>query len=922
LDYVFLFTDLEGSSRLWESEPERMRGLMARHDALLREAVAKHAGAVVKMAGDGVHAVFADARRSVDAAIDLQLAMRALEKETGLPIRVRCGLHTGPAEQRDEDFYGPTVNRAARLANAANGGQIVLSAAMVEKLKGGLAEPLGLLPLGSVRLRDLSTAEAVHQLTHPHLQNDFPPLRSLSTNPNNLPALATSFIGRYKEVGQVRELFTRGRIVTLAGAGGIGKTRLALQSAAYLLDRYPDGVWFVEFAHVQSGDALAGTILGALGVKQSKSDPMTTLAGHMKPLHTLLVLDNCEHVIDAVAHLADSLVKAAPGLHLIATSRETLDIDGEQVLNVPTLALPDPDHEWDLDRVMQVESVRMLIERTLAHRPDFQPRGDDAAALARIAYRLDGIPLAIELAAARLRAMTLAELNLALDDRFGTLTTGTRVAQPRHKTLHGLIDWSYQLLGAEEQALFHALTVFVGGWSQCAAESVCAGTGLQASRIAPLLESLADKSLVLKVNAEVNAGEGAGGNSAEGSATRYRMLETLREFASARLTDAEHRALRRRHADWVIDYIVVQHQWRRQGADIAAIGPLFAIELPNLRAALQWLDEHHAADHLKAISNLAHYMIYQGMLSEASRHLDNALARFEHEGDSEDLAYALQYRCGSAYLQGDMAAVLQRAPEASAMFGRLGDEGRAGHSLSFVAYAKFILEGHAASKAVFEEAIERMIAGGRPFNAVNDLCNLANNCAYNGEFENARRHIARAEEITARTGDPSSQCSILMHKAQAALLRREYADAERYCIEGFKYSPAATLGAATQFRARALHGMGRLAESWTCHRESMQYLRKNSMWLELVNTCESFAELLVTAGLARDAALLVGGMASERERIQFPVGAQARLVLNAIDAALKGALPDDEREAQIAAGMRMDREASLAHAFGLKLPST
>lgn len=914
--YIFLFTDLEGSSRLWEREPERMRASMARHDAILRTAVRNHGGMVVKMAGDGIHAVFGSpafaadgvggeaspVERALLAAVDMQREMRALERESGLGIRVRCGLHAGTAEFRDADFYGPAVNRAARLANAANGGQIVLSASLVDLLGGAPPEPLALRPLGNVRLRDLSGVESVYQLAHPDLPAEFPPLRSLSTNPNNLPSVATSFVGRFREVGQVRELFSRGRIVTLAGAGGIGKTRLALQSAAYLLDRYPDGVWIVELANLQNAEGLAGAVLTALGARQQKSDLMAALAEHLKPLGILIVLDNCEHLIDAVARLADTLVKAAPGLHLLATSRETLDIDGEQILNVPTLALPDPDHDWQLDRLRHVESVRLLLERVLAQRPDFEPAPEDAAPLARIAYRLDGIPLAIELAAARLRTMSLTDLNAALDDRFGTLTTGSRVALPRHKTLRGLIDWSYQLLSAEERLLFNRLTVFVGGWTTAAAVRVCAGGGLDAARIPDLLASLADKSLILAEHSS--------------AAPRQRMLETLREFGGEFLAPEERTALDRAHAGWAREFTSIEHSWRAVDADHSLLAPLYDAEYPNFRAALDWLDTHDAAGHLQLISNIGNHWAFRGRIAEGRRHVERAVVRCGDAPPSEDVAYAHCYLAVYAYMQGDQATVTPHARQSHAMFLALGNPGRAGHSLVLVAYAEYILRGHATSKPLFEEAIQLMISGGRLSNAANDLVNLANNCLYADEADEARRHIDRAESLWSGLRNAQLGRVIALHRGQAAIASGDFAGAERHFASVIESAVASGYaidhGLGQYWRGRALCGLGRLGESWTCHLEGIRILRTSALWLELVNALESFAVLLAAAGQAEEAATLLAAMEAERERIAFPVGAQARRVRASVQPALEASLPPDARERLAAAGKRLGRADVLA----------
>ena len=367
---IFLFTDIVGSTRLWEQMPDAMSAAVARHDALLRDIVLSHSGSVVKMAGDGIHAAFADAELALAAAANIQRRLRD-ESRHGFTLAIRCGLHAGTAVARDGDYFGTSVNRAARLCDAANGGQVIFSEAVFQLARQPLPEPLGARHLGTLRLRDLSHAESVYQLLHPDLPADFPPLRALSTNPNNLPYLLNSFVGRHSEINNIGKLLTQSRLVSLIGVGGIGKTRLALQASANLLDRFPDGVWVIALAAITDATHIAAHVMQALALRpQGSLSIEAQLIEHLRDKKTLLLLDNCEHLIDGVAHFCANLLQQAAHTHILATSREGLEIDGEAAFLVPVLALPDADFSSgaNLPAAASLEAIaskRALMVRAL-----------------------------------------------------------------------------------------------------------------------------------------------------------------------------------------------------------------------------------------------------------------------------------------------------------------------------------------------------------------------------------------------------------------------------------------------------------------------------------------------------------------------------------------------------------------------------
>ena len=504
---TFLLTDVEGSTALWERSSEAMQAALARHDAIMADVVGRHNGIVVKSRGEGdsIFAVFGLARDAVAAAAELQRTLQTEPWPTETQLRVRMALHTGEAELRDGDYFGSVVNRAARLRAVAYGGQILLSQATEQLVQDHLAADLGLYDLGEHRLRNLERPERIFQLTAPDLPRESRPLLTLDTLPNNLPTQLTSFVGREREIAEVRALLSTVRLLTLVGSGGAGKTRLSLQVAAGLVDRYPDGVWLVELAALADPTLVPQTVAAALGVRDPGARSLTAvLAEHLQSKQILLVLDNCEHLVGACAELADALLHASPGLRILATSREALGIAGETTWRVPSLLLPDPRQLPTADRLLAFEAVRLFIERAVAAAPGFTITNANAPAVVQICQRLDGIPLAIELAAVRVKVLTPEQIAARLDDRFRLLTAGSRTALPRQQTLRALVDWSHELLTEPERLLFRRLSVFAGGWTLEAAEAVCADDAssgaqqaLDAFEILDLLALLVDKSLVL-----------------------------------------------------------------------------------------------------------------------------------------------------------------------------------------------------------------------------------------------------------------------------------------------------------------------------------------------------------------------------------------------------------------------------------------
>jgi predicted ATPase/class 3 adenylate cyclase len=522
---TFLFTDIEGSTallrRLGESDYGRV---LADHQALIRAALAAHDGQEVDTQGDAFFAVFSSPTACVAAVIEMQRALEARAWPGGEHVRVRMGVHTGEAATTAAGgLVGLHVHRAARVGAIAHGGQVLLSETVAALVRDSLPPGAALRDLGAQRLKDLARPERIFQLDAAGLRADFPPPRSLGNPalPNNLPAQLSAFIGRDREMNEVRALVESRRLVTLTGAGGSGKTRLALQVAAELLDGSGDGVWLAELAAVSDGDAVPAAICEALGIGEQPGRPvLDSLLDALAFQFVLIVLDNCEHLIGACAKTADAILRHCPRVHLLVTSREPLGIGGETIYRVPSLSLPDPD---DPARASG-DAIALLAERAREQGVDLTIDEETLPLLVSVCRRLDGLPLAIELAAARLRSLSLAGLRDRLDQRFRLLTGGSRTALARQQTLRATVDWSYSLLNPAEKSLLRLLSVFAEGFDLDAVEGVCGGGDIEAFDTADLLGSLVDKSLVVAEPA--------------GDAVRYRLLETIRQFAAERLAEA------------------------------------------------------------------------------------------------------------------------------------------------------------------------------------------------------------------------------------------------------------------------------------------------------------------------------------------------------------------------------------------------
>ncbi|MEO6991531.1 MAG: tetratricopeptide repeat protein [Candidatus Baltobacteraceae bacterium] len=572
---TFLFSDIEASTKRWEAHREAMALALRRHDAILREAIERHEGYVFKTVGDAFCAAFQRATQAIAAALDAQHALAAEDFSAVGGLLVRMALHTGDADERDSDYFGPALNRVARLLATCHGGQVLVSGTAAAVIADSMPTRTGLRDLGEHRLEDFAEPARVHQLVADGLRDVFPALRSSDALPNNLPLALTSFIGRDQVVAEITRLVAAFPLVTLVGAGGAGKTRTAVQAGRELLPDFNAGTWLVEFAALTDPARVPGAIVQTLGLAESPDHPALDVAlAHLRGKHLLLILDNSEHVIDAVREAVAAIVRVCPGVRTLATSREALNIAGEHVFRIPSLATPEADPGLTATASMAFGAVALFVDRAVSASPRFVLDDENVPFVAEITRRLDGIPLALELAAARVKVLAPRELAHKLDERFRLLTGGDRSALPRQQTMRALIDWSYELLSNDERALFRHLAIFAGAFTLESAVGIDPNAEADEFGVLDLLSSLVDKSLL---QAEFTP-----------DATRYRLLESTREYAREKLRErGEYEATARAHA---VRYLELAEGFDARWATMSGLAWSAQVdpEFDNFRSALDW----------------------------------------------------------------------------------------------------------------------------------------------------------------------------------------------------------------------------------------------------------------------------------------------------------------------------------------------
>jgi predicted ATPase/class 3 adenylate cyclase len=701
---TFLFTDIEGSTKMARENPETWEALRSRHDRILRTAIESNNGYVFQVIGDAFCATFHTAGEAVRAAVKSQLDLNH-ENWGNSAIKVRMGLHTGKAEIQENGVYHGylTMSQVQRLMSAGHGGQVLVSLATQELVRDDVPEGVTLQDLGERRLKDMIRPEHMYQLVIADLPSDFPPIKTLDVVHHNLPAQMTSFIGRKKELAEIKQALNEHRLVTLTGLGGTGKSRLGLQVGTEYLHQFSDGVWLAELAPVTDPALIPQTLFSIFNLREdSHRSALEVLTDHLRSKTLLLMLDNCEHLIEACAQISEDLLHACPKLKILASSREALGIAGEVVYRVPSLNTPDPADLPSLDQLENVDSIRLFLERAATAKPGFTLTNDNASFLAQICSRLDGIPLAIELAAARMKVLSPEQIAARLDDRFRLLTGGSRTALPRQQTLRAMIDWSYSLLTEQEKTLFRRLAVFVGGWTLEAAESVCSDVeqdGILPHDILDLLTRLVDKSLV---TTEEVMGE-----------TRYHRLETIRQYSREKFFETnEVESIRNWHLNFFVRF-AEQVDENLKGADQVLWQNRMAEEQDNLRAALEWGLSRNPDGALRIAGAANLFWTAGGYSAEGFRWTQKALEQVEKipipngmttEQRSVARAKALRGLTRLYLSLGDNANAKRVAEESVALYRQSQDQRGLAFALVILAYPLEFLGERLQAETVLQES--------------------------------------------------------------------------------------------------------------------------------------------------------------------------------------------------------------------------
>ncbi len=796
---TFVFTDIENSTQLWERDPQRMQAAFDRQEAIIRQAAAEQQGYVYKMVGDSFQIAFETASGALQAALEAQQKLQ-LEPWGDMPLKVRMALHTGVTEEREDDYVGPILNRVARLLGVGYGGQVLLTQVTSELVRDGLPPGVSLRDLGEHRLKDLVRPEHIFQLVAPGLQSSFLPIKTLDTFPNNLPVRLTSFVGREKEIAQIKLLVVSGssspvytgfssgqaRLVTLTGPGGTGKTRLALQAAADLLELFPDGVWLVELAPLADPELIWLTVAGVLGLRVTGGKPAEeVLVDYLRPRELMLILDNCEHLIDAAAQLADRLLTGCPELHILATSREILGISGEAPFRVPSLSVPNLRYlppafgDKDLEGLLGYEAVRLFCDRAATTDPRFRLSSANAAAVIQICQRLDGIPLALELAAARVRMLSVEQIAARLDDSFRLLTGGSRTVLPRHQALRALIDWSYNLLSPDECSVLQRLSVFSGGWTLEAAEAVLPDQPGSLD-IFDLLAQLVDKSLVLA-------------DQEKDSETRYRLLETIRQYAGEKLSNTGGiEAVRSRHLAYYAQLVNQASPHLRSSLQVQWLDRLEA-ELDNLRTALEWARDHHIETGLSMAADLFWFWHIRGCGSEGVEWIEKLLAKESALRRGEPILPDLQLARARAlntagfiiFYQGDYERSRALFGEAQPLLEALGQAGRHERAAAQVALGMMNPDPDEAM-AMEKESLEVFRAEGDLFFQAECLQGLGFLSVNRGDLEAARAYMQEDLALRRQINDLDGMGTALIELGNIAFIEGNSTQADAQFVDALE----------------------------------------------------------------------------------------------------------------------------------------
>jgi predicted ATPase/class 3 adenylate cyclase len=863
---TFLFTDIEGSTRLLQELGDGYAAARDEQAAIIRGACGECGGVEVSTQGDSFFLVFRSPVRALEAAVAAQRALAAHDWSPGPPVRVRMGLHTGEGITGGDDYVGMDVNRAARIAAAAHGGQVLISEATRALVERALPDGVSLRDLGPHRLKDIEHPEHLQDIVIEGLSVDFPPPRTLDARPNNLPAQLTSFVGREEQIAQVRALLGTTRVLTLTGAGGTGKTRLALQVAAEILTEYADGAFFVDLSSVTDPTLVPSALAQALGVPEVAGRTMLdAITDHLRDKELLLVMDNFEQVAEA-APLIEDLLTAAAKLKVIVTSRIVLSVRGEQEYAVPPLEPPDPARLPDLPTLRQIEAVLLFTQRALAANPEFRVTEKNAPAVAEITARLDGLPLAIELAATRTKVLTPEQILPRLQNRLSILTSGKRTLPQRQRTLRDAIAWSYDMLDESERRLFEKLSVFAGGWTLESAEAVCdpAGLGLD---ILEGLTSLVDKSLVRRVD------------PAEGS-VRFSMLETIREFGLEQLAaGSDIDVVVRRHAEYFLD-LAVEAEAHLTADDQGEWLDQCDREHANIRAALRrGIDEGEAERAQEAAGALWRFWQQRGHLAEGGRWFEEILAMPSGQERTAARAKAMIGAGGIAWWQQDRESAGVFYQEALVIEREVGDPARIAEALYNLAF---------------------VVAG--------------------DDLESAARMLQESLDLFRHVGDERGVAQVLgmlvMRNAQAGKWDPVIVSLEEVVAIWRRMGDRLHLAFNLVWLAFAYGRADRPEDARSAALESLELFREadNATGIGIALTDLSF--LATWEGRHQDAIKLAGASESLRERVGGPPGAIGGLLEGDPAAEARANLPEDAAQRAWDEGRAMSVDEAVALARG------
>ena len=931
---AFLFTDIEGSTHLARSLPDDYESLLERHRLILREAFTRHAGFEVGTEGDSFFVAFGSPLNALRAAAEGQRALTAAEWPSGADLRVRMGLHLGEATRREGDYVGLEVHRAARVAAAGHGGQVLVSQAMAAVLGDRLPEELALRELGEFRLKDFDAPAHLYQLIGPGLRAEFPGLRSVGAELTNLPSQLTSFVGRERELAQLGALAEVHRLVTLIGTGGTGKTRLMLQLAAELLGRRGDGVWLVELAPVASPDLIVGEVARALGVRDEPGRAvLDTLVDFLRSKSLVLLLDNCEHVIGAAADLVDRLLASSPSLAVLASSREALGVAGETVFQVPSLVVPGPIGEGEghdepaagwFEETAATDAVRLFVDRASAVLSSFSLTPANAPAVVEICRRLDGIPLAIELAAARVTHLSAQEIARGLGDRFRLLTGGRRSAVPRQQTLQALIDWSWDLLTETDRRLLGRLSVFAGG---CTLEAAAAVTRLhggdggagddEANALLDTLDGLGrlvDRSLVV---------------ADQSGATRYRLLETIRQYAGDRLAGAgEVSSMRGRHLAFFLD-LAVQARLALRGPEMVTWLGRLDSESDNLRTALEWSFEADPEAALRLSVAMMSYWRSRSYGLEAvgwmAKAADLALTLPPATPPAARersilVARVLAAAANASSLWATASAGRQWAEEAVSQARRAEDDEVLSEALASLATTS-VFSGQLSEARGWSEELVRLAESSRDWWA---LAFTEASLAFwhvvdGGDLAAAGAWLLRASEAADRSRNPFAIAFVAGSRAELIAMTGQLAEAREWfgrAIAAYEGMGDRRMVLVTRSElAHALRRGGQIDEAEALYRETLHGWQHAGNRGAIANQLECFAFVAMAKDDLVRAARLFGTAEAIREVADAPMVSTERAEYDAAIGQLRNTLDATALDSAWAHGRRLPTDEAVALAL-------